>query len=339
MGALLRAKLWIGLGLILVVSLLLFLLGAMPRMRSNNQLLQALTARAEELERFTKAGSKNELWIDQQKDIANKLQEQVHAIESRLLERDALLERRFDDPEYEKEGPLEYGRWMFVYKHNMTALREKLAKSVTLVTVPDPLVEARLGLVWLSVNDMHQLEKQYWMQKAIVDAIADLNAEARRVPVFGGFRFLGRPERYMSPSHMVNFTCAAFGLDVVMDPKFLPALLQKLLEAPDERAPLGIELTSITISRHVGGLQGQASSPSMQRTGYAPFGPEGLEAPMKEGPGLEEQAGLEPETAEALPDKMVAVHIVGYVPDYEQPEEKKPAAERSGIGTTYPGGP
>ena len=333
MGALLRSKLWIAVGLIVVASLLLFLLGAMPLMRSNNELLRTLNSRAEGLELSTQAGAKNQQWIDQQKEIAGQMQQQLRAIEARLLERDALLERRFSDPETGREGPLEYGRWMFVYKDNMAALQEKLEKSVVVVTASEPIVKVSLGLVWLGVDEMHRLEKQYWIQEAIVDAIAELNAADKVVPVFGGFRFVGGPERYMSPSHMVNFACAAFSLDVAMEPKFLPAFLCKLLEAPDERAPLGIEITSVSISRQGAVVQREARQGAMRPLGYGyiPAGMEGMPGmPSGVGPAFGEERAPEPETTEALPDKMVSVHVLGYVPDYVQPQEKKPAAKLSG---------
>ncbi len=355
MGTIIRSKYWGALGLVVLLALVLFLAGALPKIRANNKRLDTLSTRADELERYRREGAKNPRWVTQQEEVGKELKNQRASIEQELLERDALLERHFRDPETGEKGPLEYGQWAVVYEQKMANLYEKLEDSVTLVLSRDPLEEANLGRVWRSVPLMHGLEKEYWIQQTVVDAIAELNSASRVVPVFGQFRFLAKPERLLSPAHAGNFRCRAFSLEVAMQFKFATAFLKKLLEAPDPDNCLGIEITSVKISRfREGGREGVSRRERILSGRRAPgrvvggeewpstpasVFEEGLQMPSRYYMGrpsewveLEEEApARKPEVP--LPDRMVSVRVLGYVPDYEPPEEKeKGVARRTATG-------
>jgi len=363
MGALLRSKFWVGVGVVALASVLVFLLGAMPMMQRNHRRLGTLSSRADELERILREGAKNEQEVRQQKEIADKLQQQYQELLDNIRQRDALLERRFSDPESGREGPLESGRWKIVYERKMAELRQKLLDSVVLARGSDLLVQRQLGAQWLAVEQMHGYEKEYWIQEAIVDAIAELNAEAKVVPVFDRFAFTQAPERHLVPSHETDFSCAAFELRVQMEFEFLMPFLKKLLEAPGDPVPLGIEITSVRVSRaetrptergvaatrlEERGVSGTRpilpgigaghmmppsfGEPSPGGIGGPGGGMWGLEAvPPSWEPTPSEERGAAAAQAE-LPDKMVTVVVRGYVPDYIEPRETEKESEGSSAG-------
>jgi len=337
MGTLARSRFWLVTGVVVLAGVLFFVLGAMPLMRRNNRLLSQLSKRADEMERIARQGAKNPQWIQEQGKLKRELKEQYDKLLEKIRERDALLERHFRDPLTGREGPLESGRWKSVYRDKMEALREKLRESVLLVTGGQPLFERQLGREWLSEEQMHRYEKEYWIQEAIVNAIAELNAESKVVPVFNKFDFTHAPEHYACKSHASMFECWPFTLEVMMEFKFVPAFLRKLMDAPGDPAPLGIEITSVSITRGKAGERRVAGRP---RAGLPATGPGELppwwfgEAPptaagagqyQPPAPSPTRPVEAEKKPQVPLPERMVTVRVRGYVPDYE---EKKRVSER-----------
>ena len=195
-----------------------------------------------------KGGVKNASWADLAKKHKMAYENQLDEITKKLVERDELLERPFSDEVLLLDPPLEYGIWKRVYTRRMDGLHRTLQDSVILVTSPQPLVSAPLPDKWLDFEAMHAHEKDYWVQKDVVDAIAELNAEEKVVPVFRSFVFTGTAERGMHSSHGVEFECIPFEISVAMEFDRVPELVEALLNSE-----LGLEVTSLSMSALTGG--------------------------------------------------------------------------------------
>jgi len=369
MGSLMRTPFMIGSGVVLLLVILMVIFGVAPAMRANNQKFKTLETRAEELTRAAQQGVKNDQWIKQEQERQKQLQEQIEAVKAGLAETDSVLERWFDDPSAEGaavKGPLEYGRWRHVYKSKMDELARRLEKNVDKVMNASPLVVAQLPDKWLPPAQFHPLEKQYWVQEGVVNAVVEFKKGGTALPIFDTFRFLKAPERFVHPSHKTLFTTYPFELQVAMSSLNLAEFQRKLLESP-----LRIEITSVTVQLRWpqagdmatpvraapgAGAPGGAAVPG-GAVGMPPGGAWGGAPGMPGGPamgpdmmwptpgaGAPGQAGpaavKEEEAVKKSAEELVAVTIRGYVPDYKQPEKKEaaPAAPGAPPAGAPPGG-
>jgi len=363
MSFIMRMKFWIGLGLLVLAAVVLFALLAAPELSANKRTFAELDQRRQKIEQYAASQYiKNTAWIEQARRVRADYEKQLEEIKSYLAARDELLEKRFEDPEDpDAQTPLQAGRWKMVYKEKMDKLLEKLDEHVTELGAGMPLVEANLGDVWPSDAEMHREEKRYWLQKAIVDTIVNLNAARQVVPVFYEIRLTDRPERLLSEAHGEKFRCIPFQFRVAMEFKNVPRLLNELLAHK-----IGLELTGLSITRGegerggvtpgfaappVGG--GRELTPRRERReaprgpvemgpgmpGYMGpgaaggfMGPAGMEQPGSRGrtfmglpyemPTMGRRGALE-EGAKRLPKTLVTVTIRGYLPDYLQPGEEE----------------
>jgi hypothetical protein len=328
-----RNKFWIGVGAVALVALILFVMGPLAAMGENDEMFSTLEDRAEELDRFARERVKNEKWGEQQQRIQRAMEKQLSQIQEELLSRDALLERHLKDPDTGAAGPLSFVRFGDAYNQKMNELKETLRESVIEVRGDTLLVHRDLGEGMRPQEELHEFEKEVWVQEAIVETIADVNSGAAVVPVFISLQFLGQPERLLAPAHDERFDTIPFELHVAMEFEFFPLFLQRLLEIP-----LGLEVTSTHLSRYKEGTGGDAREerrgdmtrgrgrgtrrprdrmrpPEMgEEPYYGPDMPEELRS------GAEAEEEEEVEEKEPLPNDLVSVYIQGYVPDYRQPE-------------------
>jgi len=258
-----RTKLRAGIGLAAFVVLLLALVAALLTVFGNNRKFADLQERAKSLETHAKGGVKNESYVSREEALTIAYTKQLNVVKEELVARDKLIEQPFRDDVNNVDPPLEYGDWKVVYEKKTDDLYKTLRDSVIMVGA-QPLVRTQLDEVWKPAEWMHQHEKAYWIQKAVVDAIAELNATQKVVPVFESFAFTNVPEHIMQTSHQSGqFDCIPFSLQVQMEFVRVPELLQALLDSG-----LGLEITSVSVlSRGSAGFAARPTAPAQWSTG------------------------------------------------------------------------
>ena len=358
MGFLVRNKFWVGVALVVVVAVFLVVLMGIPAMGANRRTTQELEGRRDTLSGYAKAQYvKNPSWAVAVENRKGGYLGQLEEVKSYLADRDKILEKMFEDPEHpETAPPLGPTRWKTVYSNLMDGLTEKLEERVVRLGSM-PLERADYRDLWPTEQEMHQQEKFYWLQKAIVDTMAKLNAAREVVPVFFEFRISGPAERLLSPAHGEKFRPIPWQLRVGLEFENLPRLLYELLDNE-----LGLELTGMSVTRSItppaggartaetavsrpGGMRVPGSGvgvPTGAGYGLEAMPGAGMEAWMREGAGmmgpLPPGAGMGPremrpafgvpgtgieEVREVLSKTLVEVTLRGYLPDYIGPEEAK----------------
>jgi len=343
-----RNKFWVGMALVGFAAILLVVLVGIPAMAANRRTKQELQSRRDTLASYANAEHvKNPTWVLELEERKKKYLAQLEQIKSYFAARDRVIEARFVDKEY-PDKPLLPSRWKIVYNEMMDELEEKLQEVVRLGTA-SPLERVDYQDSLPSEAEMREQEKRYWLQKAIVDTIANLNAARDIVPVLYEFRILSQPDRLLSPAHGDKFRVVPWELRVALEFKNLPRLMYELLDHE-----LGLELTEMSVSRTVTALRegGRAAPmtgqermlrgaiPGVTTTGARMAGIPGaymeefmggpMEGPLPPtmmGPPTETRPTFErpempgEEVREVLSKTLVEVTLRGYLPDYIEPEE------------------
>lgn len=369
-----KMKFWIAMVALALVAVLTFVFLTFPVMADNGSKVDELERRAKELKRYSSGKDvKNEKWLEQAGKQIEEGEVDLEDVRSLLVERDALLERRFDDPDNPHiEPPLEPGRWKIVYKQNMLRLQDRLVEHVQRAGRSGgilPMVRFTKD-DWPSEAVMHTEEKRYWVLEAIVDACCESNKDRMVVPILLSVSFQNAPEQVLQPSHRMDFDCLAFRLRVALEFEDIPLLLEELLERD-----LGVELTGISVERDVSQdvtqsvstrvlrmrEEGKEEEGLLRRPGAEPGAP-----PYREGGGVMPGApfpgempqgmpgapfpgempgvgigGRMPGQAERSEDRvsktLVGLTLTGYVPDYLQAEERERLSKTVAGRRTSPG--
>ncbi len=351
MDLIIRKKFWFAIGLVALIALLVVLFGWLPRRRGNDREFGKLEDKAADLEKHKKEGVKNELWIEQEKGLAQDAQKQLGRVRQVLAEYDTGLEQWFkENPDALTEARPQPGMWIIVHDQMVAELRKELQESVDRMG-SNALKFRQFPFIWPLPAEMYREEKNYWIQKAVVETIAELNKGQKIVPVFHSFVFTAAPDRNMQSSHGKEFRCISFCLRVSMEDRYVPRLLEQLL-----KAPLAFEITSLTVARgrqdqirervRIGSASGidfipreGLITPEMdemqdeidrmeRREGYLEGGEELFDLFGREEPTV--PVGPSKKGVKRLSDTLVSVAVYGYVPDYVQPAEKGPTTGSSG---------
>jgi len=239
-----RIKFWLLLGVIVLSAILVFVLGAMPALRTSRRINATLQTRAEKLRNLVQKGMPDEQWMRKIGELSGDYQTQMATLAGRLEKQDQYLERRFTDPDYPGADLYKSaGRWKIVYKQNFDALFETLEESV-LQCDTNALEREVFRDEWLEADEMHRYEKRYWIQKAVVDTIVELNARRPVVPVFSSFSFTDEPTRVLQPAHATKFLCLGFRLELAVEFRDIPAIMRALLTHP-----VGMEIAELIVDR------------------------------------------------------------------------------------------
>lgn len=305
-----RMKFWFALGGVALLALILFVLGPCSRMSHNAERLKKLQDRKRRLRRYASKKVKNKKWVEQQNKKKSEMERQLRQVQEELLSRDSILEEHLSDPETGAPGPLGFTQFPDAYDNAMDTLRKKLEDSVLKITSKSPLAREKVPSHYLSQKKLHRFEKQVQVQRAIVNAIVDLNEEAEIVPIFHAFRFKDKPERFLSPAHAEYFKTIPFELTVSMEFEFYPLFLERLM-----LIRLGPEMTSVKIRRYVEGKRSRVK-PGRRRTG----GFEGRSMAEEESEGKDDAEKATDERE--MPHDLVFITLNGYIPDYVTQEEK-----------------
>jgi len=305
-----RMRFWLVLGLAVLGGVVL-LAFAGRAIAANSGKVAGLQKRRKELGDAAN-DLRNQADIKNVEALGQDYQGQLEDVHQLLLERDRQLERVFTedarpDGAYRGESePLGYGRWKPVCEEMRARLVHQLKQSVLKAPREGLLAFGPLPEQWPTVDDMHWREKRYWIQEAVVSAIARLNVgRLKKVPVFRSFRFSREtPDYYMHPAHEQprrgeegTFRVFAFTLEVSMKVEHFCLLLQELLDTE-----IGLEITGWSVRRAQTAVEGTAAARSPVVSGW--------EIPT-------EREERRPELSE-----LVDVKLWGYAPDYLGPGEK-----------------
>ncbi len=299
MDFIIRMKFWIAVGALVLISGVVFGVWFVPARGDNSVQMAAWQQKAAKVADLARREVHNSGDVQNLQDLATAYRKDLEGITEGLGKQDQLLEQHFVDSETGDElGP---GTWKDVYAEKMDALEEEINKSFLLA--PDqPVIRKYYGSERPDEREMRQEEKQYWLQKYIMESLGASNKVRMVVPVFSELQLLPRPERLLHPSHGDLFEPTAFQIDIATDYMSLPMVLDRLLAC---EIPLNI--TSLRVERRSApvltareretvpqqrGLPGRPRAVPSTMPAVAP--PTG---PMGPFPGMD--AGMPPEAAAA----------------------------------------
>jgi len=241
MDFIVRMKFWIAVGALVLISGVVFGVWFVPARRDNSAQMAAWQRTATNVASRARGEVHNKADIQNLQDLATAYRKALDGITEDLVKRDQLLEQHFVDAETGDElGP---GTWKDVYAEKMDALAEEISKSF-LLAPEQPVIRKYYGSERPDEREMRAEEKQYWLQKYIMDSLAAANKVRMVVPVFSELHLLPQPERLLHPSHGELFEPTAFQIDIATEYENLPMVLDRLLAC---EIPLNI--TSLRVER------------------------------------------------------------------------------------------
>jgi hypothetical protein len=161
----------------------------------------------------------------------------------------------------------EAGEWKRVYDEAMEALEAEIRKSFD--SAPANLVQRKqYSGVWPPEEEMRAEDRNYWLQRVVLETLAKVNTPRKVMPVLRSFELGGRPERLLHPAHGDLFRPIAFTMAFSAEFSDLQLVVARLLDCP-----LPLAVTSLNIERRAGG--GAPSGAAAPRPGPAPTGPSG----------------------------------------------------------------
>ncbi len=299
MDFIVRMKFWVAVGALVLISGVVFGVWFVPAGRKNHAQMAAWKQKADNVASFAQKeripGAQD---VQNLGDLAAAYKSDLAAITEGLAKEDALLEQHFVDAETGDE--LSPGTWKVVYGEKMDALEEEIHKSF-LSTPDQPILRKFYGTEWPDQQEMRQEEKQYWVQKYIMEALAASNKVRMVVPVFSQLQLVDRPERLLHPSEGQLFEPRAFQIEIATDYKSLPLVLSKLLEC---QVPL--DITGLQIERRsLPALSTRAREKPAQQPG-APAGAAPAPAGVPAGPPAVIPAGPPPGVMGGPPPEALA---------------------------------
>ena len=349
MATILRLKFWLGIGLATLVGFGLLAVGLLEA-RQDQSTTSKLTTDYAGLQETVSGKMKGTAYARQEASLADSYAEQYEQLLASAKQSDALLERVFDDPELGSKGPLDGGRWLRVYPQMIAGLQKRLRDAVDGTGSSPLVVQTFAGGRWPDASQMHDAEKRYWIQEAVVGAVERTNegmATDRRMPTFVSFRFERDAEQRLQKVHGSNlFSTRPFSLQFTMRYSDVPVFMEELL-----KDPLGFEITSVRMAP--GGkaaAQRPTRSPSIDMMRRQPDEGGGaahaddvmgrMATPSQPVRPFEPafQPTAEPELAEpqtGQKEPLLTVTMGGYVPDYVQ-ERPKEALSRPGTSPRRP---
>jgi len=297
MDFIVRMKFWIAVGALVLISGFVFGVWFVPARRDNSAQMAAWQRTAASVASRAQGEVHNNGDVQNLQDLATAYREDLEGITEGLGKQGQLLEQHFVDSETGDElGP---GTWKDVYTEKMDALEEEINKSF-LLAPGRPVIRKYYGSERPDEREMREEEKQYWLQKYVMESLAASNKVRMIVPVFSELQLLPRPERLLHPSHGELFEPTAFQIDIATEYESLPMVLDRLLacEIPLNITSLRVERRSAPVltTRERETVPQQRGMPGRPRAvprtmpaGAPPTGPMG--------PGMD--AGMPPEAAAA----------------------------------------
>lgn len=260
MEFIMRMKFWIALGLLVLVSGVVFGVWFVPARGKSSSLMDDWERKAGEVHTLAQQPrAPNQEAIGQARGLKDDYERDLQQVMQKLQERDRLLERYIPDPADNSEKAVEPGKWKGIYDEQMTALDEDIRKSFA-VASQGLVVRKYYGDDWPPVDEMRREAKRYWMQRYLMQSLAEANDERMVVPVLTSFAFVEKPERLLHPSHGELFRPWAFELVIATEFQDLPLVLEKLLQCE-----VGVSITSVQMDRRSEGIGTSAAQLAQSR--------------------------------------------------------------------------
>lgn len=226
-------RFWIGVGLLALVGVAAFGAGYLPSVQATQEKKTELQQMVQSLQQYAAQDLHNQQDIQGVRQLQDYYRQQLQEVRQTLESRDAAIEKQFEEPGREGQGPLEASVWKMVYNDKTRALEEKVQQFF--VAAPTDLVIRQEYVTELpSQQEMREEEKYFWVQKYAIDALADLNASSAEpvVPVLNGFSFVEAPERLLNRSHREEFEPIPFEFSFSAEFKNIPRVMSSLLSSP-----------------------------------------------------------------------------------------------------------
>ncbi|MCD6416082.1 MAG: hypothetical protein J7M08_05240 [Planctomycetes bacterium] len=231
-------KFWVGLGLLVIAAGVCFGALFFPLSRQNSERLAELQKTTQAIsDQSGESSIPDQRWVDRIKKQTKLWQAELDKVRQTLRGEDDLIEQRLRDPNNpEREEPLEFALWKLVYQRAMKNLEREVGELFPLVTTQTPLDQyeevSNPEAPELSDAEMRFYERDYWIQKYLVDALGAVNKNAQEpvVPVFEWFRFTESPERLLQPAHGKVYEPVAFKIELRATFTNVPVVLRALLQ-------------------------------------------------------------------------------------------------------------
>jgi hypothetical protein len=270
-----KYRFWIVVGLLVVVSGVVFAVGFLPTREQNAQKMAEWRSKAQDARDLAKKDQRTEGDVEQAQELKGEYQQDWNQLRSMLAERVKMLDQYIPDPQTGRQAPLEGGDWKFVYTGAMEALEDEICKSFG--SAASPLIEVKdYATIWPEPVEMRAQATNYWLQRYLLQALASVNDVRTVVPSLEGFGFRTSVERVLHPAHSEFFTPVGFTLDVTAKFGDIPVVLDHLL-----RCEVPVSVTSIAVSREGAGsgrgAAGAAARPSAGRSRRRRSGPPAID--------------------------------------------------------------
>ncbi len=339
MDAIIRNKFWVALGALVLISGVVFGVVFVPATGKNNQEMDVWVQQADEVRSYTQKDLRSPESVNKAKELKTAYEDDMGRVTAIFEQQDGLLDEPFVDPET-GEVP-EAARWKEIYGKKMDELAEEIGKSFA----PESsslVIRTVWGTEWPTPAQIDKAEKDYWLQKRIMGALASVNAVRKVVPTFARFNFLSAPDRLLHPSHGEIFEPIPFEVIIATDFQSIPDVLGKLMEC---EVPLYITALNVVRADEAGALLQVREGTGRQVAGPAPGrrggGARGRGAPVStEEAAMDQQMEMmamfeEAAAARAMQEDQAARAIAAA----RSASGREAAMRRAGVAAAGPGGP
>lgn len=213
-------------GAILFVSIVIYLVLAMPLKSKNEQLKDELANKASEFERYIKMGKNiyNTNWIEAKGQEIDLVEKELQACREFLAKRDAPIEKVFTD--ITGDPIKDEALWKNVYTRKTDALLRLLRQSRFEID-KDALSFKSWGNKLPSGDEIAVEQKRFWIQDEIINIIIKNRALIRG---FGGLKFRETPQTAnLLPQALI--TTIPFTLESELEPEKIFYLINDILNS------------------------------------------------------------------------------------------------------------
>ena len=250
-----RFKFWIIIGLLVLVSGVVFAVGFIPSRKRNSAQLADWKVKVDNVGKLVGKKLHSEEDIEQTRQLTEQYRQDLGELKGMLKERADLLQQYIPDPETNEGRPMEGGEWKLVYAAAMKALGEEVAKSFKSASPGLVIANDYSGGIWPSAAEMRSAAKDYWLQRCLFEALASANDRRMVVPEFSRFGMRTAPERLLHPAHGELFQPIGFEMQIATEFGSIPFVLEHLL-----KCEIPLNVTSLAVSRRGAGSSRAATS-------------------------------------------------------------------------------
>jgi hypothetical protein len=276
-----RMKFWIGVGLLVLVSGVVFGVWFLPARARSGRGAASWREKVQGVESMATPQGLEQLHseadVQSAEQVKEQLEQQLSRAKEMVAEQDRLLEDHIPDPDTGECVTREGGAWKLIYGKQMENLEADIRKSF--VVAPTGLVRAKsYGDAWPGEEEMKTESKNYWVQRYVLEALAAANSKRMVVPILNGFRLVDKPDRLLHPTHATMYQLHPFEIQIATEFPSIPFVLEQLL-----KCKVGVAVTGLDVERRerlaaaaspgVRGPAGPAVAPRVGPPAGVPTGP------------------------------------------------------------------